>query len=200
MGLLYVARKGTLGDKVMQTITAKLFGNNPSIIGLDCARFGAIIDGINVDEIKPVMYGVSDEKVLIPINCNGNHWCFIMIDLGNALLYYYDPMASIYAMKLRVLASKLKDVIQVADDRRIRVQPLTTNMGIQVDSYNCGVYNLLAFEMFVNPGAEPDGLVELERYGGQPVPTCPAVVFKSYRRYTGVSTRLYMFLWEYPGM
>ncbi|KAF1786541.1 hypothetical protein GQ600_2578 [Phytophthora cactorum] len=62
-------------------------------------------------------------------------------------------MSSSYSNNTIVLAETLKPLLPLEDSLRFRVSPYATDMGVQVDSYNCGMYVLLAFEEFV--GKEP---------------------------------------------
>ena len=49
---------------------------------------------------------------------------------------------------MRSLAEKLTSMVPDASPRRYRVRVYTDDLGVQVDSYNCGIYMLLAFEIF----------------------------------------------------
>ncbi|ETL28569.1 hypothetical protein L916_18111 [Phytophthora nicotianae] len=154
--LLYIAGKETLGDKSIQTISAKLFAQDQSIVALDGTLFGLVRDGITTthdDVIRGALDGVSREKILIPLYFNGNHWCAIMIDMTTRSIKYYDPMQSSYSKDVRALAERLAGLRPTTATERARVQPYPTDMGVQVGSYNCGIYMLLAFEMFANPDA-----------------------------------------------
>ncbi|ETI34850.1 hypothetical protein F443_18727 [Phytophthora nicotianae P1569] len=102
---------------------------------------------------KGALDGVSREKILIPLYFNGNHWCAIMIDMTTRSIKYYDPMQSSYSKDVRALAERLAGLRPTTATERARVQPYPTDMGVQVGSYNCGIYMLLAFEMFANPDA-----------------------------------------------
>ncbi|KAE9057815.1 hypothetical protein PF006_g32320 [Phytophthora fragariae] len=148
---LDMAGKGMLGDKVIHTVTSKLFGRIHSVITLHPTLFGNVVGGTTTTEmskIKSAFCGVSNEKILIPLNCNGNHWCCIMIDLNMATIRYYDPINSSYGANVRVLAEKLKDILSHSNPKRFRVSAYVTDMGVQVDNYSCGVFVLRAFEHF----------------------------------------------------
>ncbi|KAL3656799.1 hypothetical protein V7S43_018256 [Phytophthora oleae] len=154
--LLYVAGKGTLGCKAIQTILTKLFSSCSSITALDCTLFGQVENGVtttHIDVIKSALCGICTGKILIPINCIGNHWCGIMIDMEAGKINYYDPMQSSYTKDVRALAERIASLLPMPNTERIRVIPYSTDMGIQMDTYNCGVYVLLAFEMFADPEA-----------------------------------------------
>ncbi|KAG3110498.1 hypothetical protein PI124_g19673 [Phytophthora idaei] len=87
------------------------------------------------EAIRNKMAGLSEEKVLFPVNCNGNHWCFMVMNLE----------------KGKMLISLLPNGARPSQ----RVQTYESGLGVQVDSYNCGVYVLLTFKVFC--GAEPLG-------------------------------------------
>lgn len=148
---LDVAGKGLLGDMAISRITAKLFGQERSIIALHSTLFGCVVNGKTTTDmatIENAFHGLSTEKILIPINCNGNHWCSIMIDMNTASISYYDPMSSSYASSARILAEKLKGILSKTSCRHFRTSAYVTDMGVQVDSYSCGMFVLLAFEAF----------------------------------------------------
>ncbi|ETP44257.1 hypothetical protein F442_09138 [Phytophthora nicotianae P10297] len=94
-------------------------------------------------------------KVLFPINCNNNHWCAVLMDMQKGRVYVYDSMASSYADSVRAVAQKM--IMMLPDGVRPSARLVTHDpgLGVQSDSYNCGVYVLLAFEIFC--GSEPLG-------------------------------------------
>ncbi|KAG3119022.1 hypothetical protein PI125_g2394 [Phytophthora idaei] len=61
-----------------------------------------------------------------------------MIDVELKDVYIYDPMASSYIVSIRAIAEKL--VTQLPDYalRKYRVHHYQGDLGVQVDSYNCG--------------------------------------------------------------
>ncbi|KAF1784425.1 Ulp1 protease family, C-terminal catalytic domain [Phytophthora cactorum] len=60
--------------------------------------------------------------------CDSNYWCSIMIDIAKRTVYIYDSMQSSYLRTVRVTYD--------------------SDLGVQLDNYNCGVFVLLAFEHF----------------------------------------------------
>ncbi|ETO59257.1 hypothetical protein F444_22373 [Phytophthora nicotianae P1976] len=70
-----------------------------------------------------------------------------MINFAEKAFKYYDPMSSSYSLTVRVLAQKIALHLP-AITGRYRVDPYVTDFGVQLDSYNCGIYVLLAFETF----------------------------------------------------
>ncbi|KAG3008492.1 hypothetical protein PC116_g13767 [Phytophthora cactorum] len=67
----------------------------------------------------------------------------------------YDSSSSTYLTCVRSVAQTLITLLPEGARPSPRVQTYESGLGVQVDSYNCGVYVLLAFEMFC--GAEPLG-------------------------------------------
>ncbi|KUF93266.1 hypothetical protein AM587_10000684 [Phytophthora nicotianae] len=98
--------------------------------------------------MKSVLLGATGEKILIPVICGKNHWCSIMIDLTCKDVLIYDPMNSSYGSKVRPLADKLVTMLPDFAPRKYRVRLYLSELGVQVDSYSCGMYMLLAFEVF----------------------------------------------------
>ncbi|EGZ29272.1 hypothetical protein PHYSODRAFT_309714 [Phytophthora sojae] len=106
-----------------------------------------------MDTIREIFFGMSDEKVLIPINASGIHWCCIMIDLTKN--------------DVRVVAEMLVAIIPDARVKRYRIRRVDGDLGIQFDSYNCGIYVLVSFELFVREertGALDKDLLKCLRY------------------------------------
>ncbi|KAI9980281.1 hypothetical protein PInf_026462 [Phytophthora infestans] len=56
------------------------------------------------------------------------------------------------------LPNKLKKMEILTSQKPARVRAFESGLGVQTDSYNCGIYVLLAFEMFC--GAEPLGYLD----------------------------------------
>ncbi|ETP16413.1 hypothetical protein F441_08972 [Phytophthora nicotianae CJ01A1] len=127
----------------------KLFAERVDTIGIDTSIAGNVMNGfLPVDTMKSVLLGATGEKILIPVICGKNHWCSIMIDLTCKDVLIYDPMNSSYGSKVRPLADKLVTMLPDFAPRKYRVRLYFSELGVQVDSYNCGMYMLLAFEVF----------------------------------------------------
>ncbi|KAG1710090.1 hypothetical protein DVH05_017097 [Phytophthora capsici] len=89
--LLDLAARGSLGDECMYAV---MFASTPGVATIDSSHVGVIVNGKNTTDMEglaSLFAGVSGEKVLVPINCNGNHWCAIVIDLPTESIYTYDP-------------------------------------------------------------------------------------------------------------
>ncbi|GMF59713.1 unnamed protein product [Phytophthora fragariaefolia] len=150
MDLLDFAAKFHLGGRTMMEVMTKMFGLREDVVMIDPGNWGIVVGGMTTipDEMVTNMFvGVSNERILIPMNCNGNHWCAIMVNLQTHEIRHYDPMMSSYGVSIRAVAQRLLQFMPRSEGR-YKVDPYVTDMGVQVDSYNCGIYVLLAFEMF----------------------------------------------------
>ncbi|KAE9296880.1 hypothetical protein PR003_g23647, partial [Phytophthora rubi] len=153
-----LAAKETISALVMQMILHKLFDADPSIRVIDPSNLGITNGAITTESghFKRALAGATKKmKVLWPINCNNSHWCAVLMELEKGRVYVYDYMASSYATSVRAVAQLL--ITMLPDDVRPSSRLVTHDpgLGIQSDRYNCGVYVLLAFEMFC--GSEPLG-------------------------------------------
>ncbi|GMF46049.1 unnamed protein product [Phytophthora fragariaefolia] len=147
--------------QVMQLILHNRFGADPSIRVIDPSNLGVSNGAITTEigHFKQAFAGATKTmKILCPINCNNNHWCAVLMDPGKCRAYVYDSMASSYISSVRAVAQQL--IIMLPEDVRPNTRLLTHDpgLGVQTDSYNCGVYVLLAFEMFC--GSEPLGHID----------------------------------------
>ncbi|ETN01794.1 hypothetical protein PPTG_16885 [Phytophthora nicotianae INRA-310] len=146
---LELVGKSPLGDGTVNTLMLKLFAERVDTIGIDTSIAGNVMNGfLPVDTMKSVLLGATGEKILIPVICGKNHWCSIMIDLTCKDVLIYDPTNSSYGSKVRPLADKLVTMLPDFAPRKYRVRLYLSELGVQVDSYNCGMYMLLAFEVF----------------------------------------------------
>ncbi|ETN01801.1 hypothetical protein PPTG_16890 [Phytophthora nicotianae INRA-310] len=122
---------------------------------------GVTVDGhvaASTGLIRAEPSGLTNQKVPIPLNCNGNHWCSNMLTLGTCEAYIYDSSPSSYLLGIRAVAQTLINLLPREVDEGFRVRNYESGLGVQTDSYNCGIYVLLAFEMFC--GAEPLDLLD----------------------------------------
>ncbi|ETM30757.1 hypothetical protein L914_21570 [Phytophthora nicotianae] len=62
-----------------------------------------------------------------------------MLDLETTDICIYDPMGSSYILRVRAIAEKLATCLPDYSPRKYRVHPYQSDLGVQVDSYNCGV-------------------------------------------------------------
>ncbi|ETI48410.1 hypothetical protein L914_07269 [Phytophthora nicotianae] len=161
MGVLDLTAKGSLCDEIMTTVMTKLFSANPILNVASPHMISVPVNGkiwTDNQALVTLFFGAPTGKFLIPVNCNQNHWCSIMVGIGEKKkLYYYDPMGSSYKNGVRLAAQVVKQLItdQLLDG--CRAQSYGSHLGIQTDSYNCGIYVLLAFELFA--GAPSPGIL-----------------------------------------
>ncbi|KAL4105412.1 hypothetical protein PRIC1_003477 [Phytophthora ramorum] len=153
-----LAAKETLSAQVMQMILHKLFGADHSVRVIDPSNLGISNGAVTTDSgyFKRALAGVTQNmKVLFPINCNNNHWCAVLMNLEKGRVYVYDSMSSSDAVSIRAVAQQIIALLPGDVRPSARLQIHDPGLGVQSDSYNCGMYVLLSFEMFC--GSEPIG-------------------------------------------
>ncbi|KAG2940958.1 hypothetical protein PC117_g10382 [Phytophthora cactorum] len=139
--VLDLAAKECLTDDVIHLELLMRFGGDQNVVIFVTTTLGVVMDGqVEADKeaIRNEMAGLSEEKVLFPVNCNWNHWCFMVMNLE----------------KGKMLISLLPNGARPSQC----VQTYESGLGVQVNSYNCGVYVLLASKVFC--GAEPLGRLD----------------------------------------
>ncbi|OWZ15086.1 hypothetical protein PHMEG_00011334 [Phytophthora megakarya] len=142
--------KMPLSDDTKNFVTEKLLLNRED----EAVRYPSAVGNVVNSALSvcarelSIFVGVSTEIVLIPVFCNKLHWSTIMIDLNYEEVVVYDPMPSTYAVGVRALAERLVTLLLEFAQRSFRVRPCANDLGVQVDTYNCGVYVLLPFEIF----------------------------------------------------
>ncbi|KAG3108092.1 hypothetical protein PI124_g20872 [Phytophthora idaei] len=62
---------------------------------------------MDAEAVEATLTTAAGECVLIPISCDSNYWCSIMIDNAKRTVYIYDSMQSSYLRTVRVVAEKL---------------------------------------------------------------------------------------------
>ncbi|KAI9994458.1 hypothetical protein PInf_011090 [Phytophthora infestans] len=142
----------------MQMILHKLFGAKSSVLEIDPSNMGISNGALTTDSryFKLALAGVTKKmKVLFPISCNNNHWYAVLMDLEKGRVYVYASMASSYMIGVRAVAQKMTMMLPDGVSPSARLVTYDSGLGAQCDSYNCGVYVLLTFEMFC--GSEPLG-------------------------------------------
>ncbi|GMF26389.1 unnamed protein product [Phytophthora fragariaefolia] len=121
----------------------------------------------DAEGLEAIFFGPPSERVIIPVNCNGNHWSSIMIDLGAKHIYFYDPIKSKYKLRVRAVAHRIAVRISGWCQHQYWVQGYTPDLGIQTDSYNCGIYVVVACEISVgtaSPGYVDKRTLQYLRY------------------------------------
>ncbi|KUG01823.1 hypothetical protein AM587_10004481 [Phytophthora nicotianae] len=159
--VLALVGKELISDEVMHKLLTKLFLPGSGVVVFDASTLGVVVDGevsTSNDVIREALSGVSNDKVLIPVNCHGNHWCSIMINLEGGTVDVYDSSSSSYLVGVRAVAQKMMILLPTNVKKPARVRTFESSQGVQTDSYNCGIYVLLGFEMFC--GAEPLGYLD----------------------------------------
>ncbi|KAG1698684.1 hypothetical protein DVH05_014641 [Phytophthora capsici] len=149
--ILDLIGKTQLSDDTMGFVMSSLFESKASIITVDTNVIGPMEHGavsVPMTVFADMFKNLSKEKILIPVCCNKNHWCGIMVDVDRTEAIVYDPMASTYMNGVRALTEKIVTQLPTFAPRKYRVSPYRGNLGVQVDSFNCGMYVLLAFEVF----------------------------------------------------
>ncbi|GMF41589.1 unnamed protein product [Phytophthora fragariaefolia] len=124
MEVLDLAARKSLSDATMRRVMSKLYGGDHRVIVVEPTTVGVTLSGnITADDeaLCSIFFGDSNELVLVPINCNGNHWCSIMINLSTCTIHLYDPMASSYQVLIRVVASRPVQILPKDADQRSRV-------------------------------------------------------------------------------
>ncbi|KAF1779584.1 Ulp1 protease family, C-terminal catalytic domain [Phytophthora cactorum] len=67
---------------------------------------------MDAEAVEATLTTAAGECVLIPISCNSNHWCSIMIDIAKRTVYIYVSMQSSYLSSVRrVVAEKLTPML-----------------------------------------------------------------------------------------
>ncbi|GMF38420.1 unnamed protein product [Phytophthora fragariaefolia] len=125
--------KMTTCDSTMATLLNKLFGADPSIIVASPNIVSvSVSEEVTTDAegLEAIFFGASSDRVIIPVNCNGNHWSSIMIDLGAKHIYFYDPMKSKYKLGVRAVAHQIAVRISGWRQHQYRVQGYTPDLGI----------------------------------------------------------------------
>ncbi|KAE9292500.1 hypothetical protein PF008_g25047 [Phytophthora fragariae] len=149
-----------ISDEAMMDVLSRKYGSASGISVIDPSSLGVVVEGTVRAPRKDIQRGMaslSTEKVLVPLNCGGNHWCAILMDLSKGECYVYDSTASSYISSVRAVAQTMLDLLPPGAHKTFRARIYDPGLGIQSDNYNCGIYVLLAFEIFCE--AEPLGLV-----------------------------------------
>lgn len=171
MEFLDLAGSASLLDTTLDCVLKKLFGPRRDVLVVDPTSVYWDNDGkpvVNEKKINPLFSQLTSENVLLVVNCQ-LHWCSIMVRLLSSQAYIYDPMGSSHQNKLRGLAGSLTSLLPAPAKRRRRysVSVYESVLGFQADSFNCGIFVLVSFEMFCgasDPGARGTALLNYLRY------------------------------------
>ncbi|ETI36051.1 hypothetical protein F443_17753 [Phytophthora nicotianae P1569] len=128
---LDLAAKGSLGDMTLTAVMQALFAARSDLIYIEPAEHAVMIDGsvsVDVKQLAKVFAHLSNEIVILPINCGGDHCLEQVSDVAKEIVKLLPPSKS--------------------PRMRYHIRQFEFDIGIQQDSYNCGVFVLLACEMF----------------------------------------------------
>ncbi|POM65766.1 Hypothetical protein PHPALM_18472 [Phytophthora palmivora] len=141
--ILDLLAKTQLSYDTMNMVMAKLFGARNDVVIVDSSLVGSVDSrqtSLNTSIFSQVFAGKTSEKILIPVCWRKNHWCGIMMNLGLTGVCIYDSMGSSYALSVRGVAEKLVTQLPDYTPRIYRMHHYQSDLGVQVDSHNRGVY------------------------------------------------------------
>ncbi|OWZ12755.1 hypothetical protein PHMEG_00014030 [Phytophthora megakarya] len=150
MKLLELAGRGYFSDAAFETLLGKLF-RDANTVFIKPSSLSVVVHGvvsINKDNLGSLFFGLSSEKVLLPINCNGVHWCCVMINLAKSEVFLYDPMGSLFLENIRDVAKIITPLLPPPIINLAKTRLYESPLGFQCDTYNCGLKVMLALEMF----------------------------------------------------
>ncbi|KAJ8538933.1 hypothetical protein ON010_g12941 [Phytophthora cinnamomi] len=148
---LDLAGKRAVGDATMNFLLTKLFGGREGVAFIEPGNISIVESGIpriGTAALSKLVGDLGKEFILLPINCDGVQWCSIMIDIANAQVRVYDPMYSTYSDSVKELAKTIVSSLPPPTKSRCHITPYVAELGHQVDSFNCGIFVLIACELF----------------------------------------------------
>ncbi|OWZ07632.1 hypothetical protein PHMEG_00019952 [Phytophthora megakarya] len=151
MNIVDWTAKQQISDDVMMDFLSKKFGWDHSVVVIDPANLGVEVSGSVTaphERIRNALVRLSNEKVLVPVNCSGNYWCGIMMDLTMREVYAYDPSATSYISGVRTVAQVMMQLLPDTVTTALLSRIYDPGLGTQSDNYTCGIYLLLTFEIF----------------------------------------------------
>lgn len=119
MELIEIAGKGSFSDATFEILLEKLF-SGPKVVCIKPTTMLVVVEGavsIDTHELAKLFFGLSNEIVLLPINCNGIHWCSIMVKLASSEVLVYDPMGSSYLANVRGVAQTVIPLLPTSRTR-----------------------------------------------------------------------------------
>ncbi|ETL24396.1 hypothetical protein L916_21590, partial [Phytophthora nicotianae] len=108
--ILDIVGRGHFSDASLSRVLEKLYSSNSSVVVVTPDLFGWVVGRkitMDTESVEAILSTISGECAIIPISCNSNHWCAIMIDIAKRIVYIYDAMRSSYQYSVRVVAEKL---------------------------------------------------------------------------------------------
>ncbi|KAG2796160.1 hypothetical protein PC129_g22615 [Phytophthora cactorum] len=101
--------------------------------------FGDVVTSDTMIIFADAAAGGNNEKILIPLCCHKNHWCRIVVDAPLKDACVYDLMFSSYNVSVRSIEEKLATKQPDYAPRKYCEHHYQGDLGVQVDSYNCGI-------------------------------------------------------------
>ncbi|ETP04967.1 hypothetical protein F441_18341 [Phytophthora nicotianae CJ01A1] len=139
--VLALVGKELISDEVMHKLLTKLFLPGSGVVVFDASTLGVVVDGevsTSNDVIREALSGVSNKK--------------------SGTVDVYDSSSSSYLDGVRAVAQNMMIFLPTNVKKPARGRTFESSLGVQTDSYNCGIYVLLAFEIFY--GAETLGYLD----------------------------------------
>jgi hypothetical protein len=91
-----------------------------------------------------------------------------MINCASEDIVFYDPMGSSHSEDVKTIANDIVPLLPAPTKRRrYYVHPYNADLGIQLDNYNCGLFVLVACEIYCgasSPGPNERALLQYLRY------------------------------------
>lgn len=110
-------------------------------------------------------------KIAMPIHVNGNHWCFILIDLKKKHFSFLDPQGGTENQRKTYFNRFLKFMSQLPNNslKSSEWNIISTDHVKQRDNYNCGIYVIHFFKAIIRNEPlisefDPDGFRSELRY------------------------------------
>ncbi|KAG6950448.1 hypothetical protein JG688_00014156, partial [Phytophthora aleatoria] len=131
MHVVDFAGRYQLSDTALMEAMSTMFGLRPDVFIVDPLIWGVVERGMTTapgEKIERLFTGVSDHKILIPVNCSGPQWCAIRLNLERNEITNYDSMRLSNALTLRSLAHQLVPHLPQTEDR-YRVDAYVSEMG-----------------------------------------------------------------------
>lgn len=120
---LDVAGKGSLWGHHFNCCDAGVFRSTKCTFYMEPTKCAVMIDGrVSADtkQLTNLSAGLTNDIILLPINCNGVHWCSIMVNIANADVQMYDPMCSSSLEQVQDVAKVVVRLLPAPQSPRLR--------------------------------------------------------------------------------
>lgn len=114
MNILTFTCRCHLSGRALMEVLAKLSGLRSDVVGIDPTVWVAVVGGkpdVSDAQLENISTGVTTERILLPISCNGSHWRVIMVKLQTGEIRHYDAMTSSCALSVRAVAQRIVQYI-----------------------------------------------------------------------------------------